>query len=186
MPAKEPVEGDRRSPDYHAGGSRPPRAQQLTSPARWRRSEQRGVGRMIAGLRRAARAVLRRPPSDWAGPDAARAAISRASPIEADDRFDVVCLPGGQESAALRRLSAEGHRVLFPAAADLSFASLDRTRRDLGLGATVSIVARSVLARSRGAISRGAGMAGGASGPRGSRAPFRCSPSSSSRGTTAR
>ena len=103
-------------------------------------SEKRGVGRMIAGLRQAARAMLRRPPSDWAGPDAARAAISRARPIEADNRFDVVCLPGGHDSAALRGLTAEGHRVLLPAAADLSFESLDRTRRDLGLGATVCIV----------------------------------------------
>jgi GT2 family glycosyltransferase len=103
-------------------------------------SEERGLGRMIARLRQAARAVLRRPPSDWAGPDEARAAISGASPVEADDRFDVVCFPGGHESAALRRLTAQGHRVLFPAAGDLDFESLDRTRRDLGLGATVSIV----------------------------------------------
>ncbi len=96
---------------------------------------------MIARLRRAARAVLRRPPSDWAGPDDARAAISAASPVETDNRFDVVRFPGGPDSAALRRLTAQGHRVLFPAAVDLSFESLDRTRRDLGLGATVSIVA---------------------------------------------
>ena len=104
-------------------------------------SEKRGVGRMIAKLRQAARAVLRRPPSDWAGPDDARAAMSGASPVESDNRFDVVCFPGGEESSALRRLTAEGHRVLFPAAEDLSFASLDQTRRALGLGATVSIVA---------------------------------------------
>ncbi|HVQ54366.1 MAG TPA: glycosyltransferase family 2 protein [Thermoanaerobaculia bacterium] len=98
---------------------------------------------MIASLRQAARAVLGRPPSDWAGPDAARAAISGADPIEPDDRFDVVCFPGApaQGSAALRRLDSDGHRVLFPAAEGLDFESLDRTRRDLGLGATISIVA---------------------------------------------
>ena len=95
---------------------------------------------MIARLRQAARAVLRRPPSDWAGPDDAGAAISGASPIEADNRFDVVCFPGAAESEALRRLAAQGHRVHSPAAGDLTFESLDRTRRDLGLGATVSIV----------------------------------------------
>jgi GT2 family glycosyltransferase len=98
---------------------------------------------MIAGLRRAARVVLGRPPSDWAGPDVARDAIDAADPIAIDDRFDVVCFPGGpaQGSAALRRLNDGGHRVLFPTAEGLDFASLDRTRRDLGLAATISIVA---------------------------------------------
>ena len=42
---------------------------------------------------------------------------------------------------ALQRLIDGGHRVLLPAAASLDFESLDRLRRDLGLGATVSIVA---------------------------------------------
>jgi GT2 family glycosyltransferase len=90
---------------------------------------------MIASLRHAARAVLRRPPSDWAGSDEARDAISGAGPVEADDRFSIVCFPGAraQESA--------GRRVLHPAAEDLDFPSVDRLRRDLGLGATVSIVA---------------------------------------------
>jgi GT2 family glycosyltransferase len=141
MPADGPVEGDRRSPDYHGGGSRSPGTAANISRDMGANA-QRGVGRMISRLKQAARALLRRPPFDWAGPDAGRAAIAEAGPIEVDDRCDVVCFPGraAQESAALRKLADDGHRVLHPAAEGLDFASLDRTRRDVGLGATISIV----------------------------------------------
>ena len=97
---------------------------------------------MVASLRQVARALLRRPPSDWAGPDESRAAVSDAAPLEIDNRFDVVCFPGEgtEDSAVLDRLADEGHRVLCPVADGLDFESVDRLRRDAGFGATVSIV----------------------------------------------
>lgn len=97
---------------------------------------------MIARLREAARRILRRPPSDWAGQDHARAAITGGAPIDTDNRFDVVCFPAGrtEESAALQKLVANGHRVLRPDPEGLAFDSLDAVRRERGFGATVSIV----------------------------------------------
>jgi GT2 family glycosyltransferase len=105
-----------------------------------------GPGRLIESLRRTARAILRRPPSDWAGPDRGREAALRAGHVEADNRHDVVCFPAAavdgwsEGSVPLRRLVEIGHRVLHPPPDALRFESIDALRRDLGLGATVSLV----------------------------------------------
>ena len=66
----------------------------------------------------AARRILRRPSSDWAGPDDASDVARRAAPIADESRYDVVWLGrGARESlpprsrAILDRYSAAGHRV---------------------------------------------------------------------------
>lgn len=120
--------------------------------------------------RRALRRLLHRPPSDWAGPDAAKVAVSRAVPIEVDNFHEVVVLPavgpdspGEEFEEPLRRLAEIGHRVFrlsppepttgagyelrekAPRLCEVSlrgpdFDSLDALRRDEALGATVCLV----------------------------------------------
>ncbi len=119
------------------------------------------------GLRERLRRLLRRPPSDWAGPDPATEAVRRAAPPEEENRHEVVCLgyTVDQLDTRLASLSAAGHRLFLvsagPAAEDApyamrergqrlfevrvrdsadSFDALDRLRRDAALGATVAVV----------------------------------------------
>jgi GT2 family glycosyltransferase len=146
-------------------------------------NQKRRPMRLLAQPRRALRRLLRRPPSDWAGPDYASEAVRRAAPIEPDNRHEIVCFEDEIEELdpELSRLAEAGHRVfrisargraegaaytlrereprLFdvvlrgpaidpkgsspdPASVGPLFESLDRLRRDAGLGATVSLVRR--------------------------------------------
>jgi len=98
------------------------------------------------------------------GPDPAKLASRERTPIAADDRHEVVVLPGaGRDAAVLSGLAARGHRVFNvlarPAAGsapyELSdagafphdvalppaarFEGLDALRRDLSFGATVCV-----------------------------------------------
>jgi GT2 family glycosyltransferase len=115
---------------------------------------------MVDALRR----LLGQPPSDWMGLDPARAAAATAPSPEADDRHEVVALPGSGPEAdeALAGLARAGHRVFrvsrrmsselyrVAEAAPRLFAvmlppgakrleGLDALRRDRGLGATVCV-----------------------------------------------
>jgi GT2 family glycosyltransferase len=116
-----------------------------------------------ARLRTALARLLRRPPSDWMGADAAHLAVSRAAPFVPDDRHEIVALPGAPTPDHLRGLAGAGHRVfaisrrasdgarpyelsetaprLFEVALPAAqLEGLDALRRDRALGATVSIV----------------------------------------------
>lgn len=97
--------------------------------------------RFPRGLRDVLRRLLRRPPSDWAGPDTAAEALLQARMPEVDDRHEIVGLgdiPAGLE-ALLRGFEARGHRV-FRIPAGESFEAVDRLRRERRLGATVALV----------------------------------------------
>ena len=109
--------------------------------------------------------VLGRPPSDWMGPDPAKPAAEQRAPIAADDRHEVVVLPGAdaRDAGVLTGLAARGHRVfnVLPTAAagtapyeiretgpfsydvalspQTRFESLDALRRERSLGATVCV-----------------------------------------------
>ena len=98
--------------------------------------------KLLARARGLLRRLLGRPPSDWAGTDAAREAIRRAAPIRQDNRHEIVWLGGADASDedSLRDLMARGHRVYRLAAHDLEAEALDRRRRDDGLGATAVVV----------------------------------------------
>ncbi|HWZ85901.1 MAG TPA: glycosyltransferase, partial [Thermoanaerobaculia bacterium] len=112
----------------------------------------------------AVRRLLGRPPTDWMGEDPARRACAGDTSMPADNRHEIVALPGSgpDDAAALRRLAAQGHRVFLvsPRASagtrpyELSQAGprlydvalpparcegLDALRRDRGLGATVCV-----------------------------------------------
>jgi GT2 family glycosyltransferase len=127
-------------------------------------SERRPSG-VLARARRVAGRLLGRPSSDWAGPDPASEIVARASPIPADHWHDVVSFEasGADVAPGLTAFAEAGHRVfrvLGEAAhggapfehvarsdrlwdvrlAEPAFESLDRLRRDLGLGATVSLL----------------------------------------------
>jgi GT2 family glycosyltransferase len=120
-------------------------------------------------IRSAARRILGRPPSDWAGRDASRAEGLAGERIEAGAPFDVVWLSGrGDEGggAPAQVLASAGHRVFrvsrgapptdspyelrssgpnrfdasVPLDPDAAFRGLDALRRDLGLGATAAVV----------------------------------------------
>jgi GT2 family glycosyltransferase len=71
-----------------------------------------------SGLRERLRRLLRRPPSDWAGPDAATEAVRAAPPPEAENRHEVVCLGQSADEldARLASLAAAGHRVFLVSA----------------------------------------------------------------------
>ncbi len=119
----------------------------------------------MSRARRLLRRILGRADSDWAGPDPARKAIRRASPIREENRHEVVSFEesGGDLDPGLGALASSGHRIFRvlpePAGASTAyesvererrvfdvrlsepaFASLDVLRRDVGLGATISIV----------------------------------------------
>ena len=117
---------------------------------------------LAARLRTALARLLRRPPSDWMGPDRALLPASRAARFAREDRHEVVALPG-TPAGPLLRLAAQGHRVfaVSPRASDAGrpyalsetspgffevalpaarFEGLDALRRDRGLGATVCVV----------------------------------------------
>ncbi len=117
--------------------------------------------RAAARLSRPARQKLRRAmgesPTDWAGPDRAREASKAPTPA-IENQCDIVLLPASEALApAARRLTAAGHRVLAvdPAggSADAHFDTVDRLRREKGLGATLCVVTdpawRSVAERLR-------------------------------------
>ena len=113
------------------------------------------------------RRLLRRPPTDWAGPDPATEAVRRAASPEEENRHEVVCLGHTVDDfdARLASSAAAGHRLFLvsagPAAQDAPYAlhergprlfevflrdsadafdALDRLRRDASLGATVAVV----------------------------------------------
>ncbi|HEY2797789.1 MAG TPA: glycosyltransferase family 2 protein [Thermoanaerobaculia bacterium] len=71
--------------------------------------------RRRSGLRERLRRLLRRPPSDWAGPDPATEAVRRAPPPEAENRHEVVCLGQSADELdpRLASLAAAGHRVFL-------------------------------------------------------------------------
>ncbi len=108
--------------------------------------------RAAARISRPARQTLRRamgePPSDWAGPDTAREAASKAPAPAIENRCDIVLLPASKALApAAGRLTEIGHRVLaVPSdagaggSADARFDAVDRLRRENGLGATLAVV----------------------------------------------
>src|SRR5262249_31856631 len=127
------------------------------------------VQRHGSRLRERFRRLLRRPPSDWAGPDLATEAVRSAAPPEAENRHEVVCLGQSADEldARLGSLAAAGHRLFLvsdhPAAKDAPltmrergqrlfeillpdsdsadpFDALDRLRRDVSMGATVAVV----------------------------------------------
>ncbi|HVQ55081.1 MAG TPA: polysaccharide pyruvyl transferase family protein, partial [Thermoanaerobaculia bacterium] len=110
--------------------------------------------RAAARVSRPARQKLRRamgePPSDWAGPDTAREAASKAPAPAIENRCEIVLLPASEAHAdAARRLGEAGHRV-FPidpslrvtagGSTDELFDTLDRFRREKSFGATLCVV----------------------------------------------
>lgn len=68
---------------------------------------------LFTPLRETVRRLLRRPPSDWAGPDWASEAVRLASPIEPDNGHDVIWMgPASPDvEARLDALERRGHRV---------------------------------------------------------------------------
>ena len=76
-------------------------------------SQKRGPLRLLAQPREVLRRLLRRPPSDWAGPDGASEATQRAAPIEVDNRHEVVWFEESIEEIEplLRALAQRGHRI---------------------------------------------------------------------------
>ncbi|MGE5413369.1 MAG: glycosyltransferase, partial [Syntrophomonadaceae bacterium] len=132
----------------------------------WR--ARRAAARLTKPARSRVSALLGEAPSDWVGPDPARAAATAARPVD-ENRCDVVLLPGRAALAeAARSAGAAGHRVFavdgrlredgepwtvsetgpngfsvsLRASApdsDEAFAALDSLRRDLSLGATLAV-----------------------------------------------
>ena len=111
----------------------------------------RGVFRSLpSSLTAAARRLLGRPPVDWAGPDASRAADLDAETFEREAPFDVVWL-GPDAAGRTQTLAVAGHRVFRAAreGADVALPAgsspeeelraLDALRRDRGLGATAAV-----------------------------------------------
>ena len=113
----------------------------------WR--ARRAAARLSRPARQKVRRALGEAPSDWAGPDTAREAASRAPRPAIENRCDVVLLPASDaHAAAARRLTQAGHRVfpIGPALAaaadglDGLFDAIDLFRRENGLGATLCVV----------------------------------------------
>jgi GT2 family glycosyltransferase len=127
-------------------------------------TERRRFRRRLRGL---LRRLLRKPPSDWAGPDPATEAVRRAAAPEEENRHEVAFLGQSVDEldARMASLAAAGHRLFLvsagPAAEDApyamrergqrlfevrlrdsadSFGALDRLRREASLGATVAVV----------------------------------------------
>lgn len=130
----------------------------------WR--ARRLAGRITRPARKKLAGLLGAPPSDWVGPDPARAAAAAARSPEIENRCEIVLLPAGVAPRAdAEKLAADGHRVfavdprlrpegppyearelspgLFSVtlSAGSPFEGLDRLRRDYGLGATLAIAA---------------------------------------------
>ncbi|MGZ6971771.1 MAG: glycosyltransferase family 2 protein, partial [Thermoanaerobaculia bacterium] len=114
----------------------------------WR--ARRAAARLSRPARQKWKRAMGEPPSDWAGPDTAREAVSKAPAPEIENRCDIVLLPASEAHAkAARRLTGVGHRVfaidpnLGTAAggsADARFDALERLRRENALGATLCVV----------------------------------------------
>ena len=113
----------------------------------WR--ARRAAARFSRPARQRLKRAMGEPPSDWAGPDTAREAASKAPAPAIENRCDIVLLPASEaDAAAAKRLTEAGHRV-FPigpalrAAADGLdglFDAIDLLRRENGLGATLCVV----------------------------------------------
>jgi polysaccharide pyruvyl transferase CsaB len=133
----------------------------------WR--ARRAAARISRPARRKLGAVLGTPPSDWVGPDPARAAAAAARSPEIENRCEIVLLPSTEASQPdARRLGAAGHRVfaieprlrsegppydareVSPGCFAVTlratspgapdvFEALDLLRRDLSFGATLAV-----------------------------------------------
>ncbi len=131
----------------------------------WR--TRRAAGRALRPARAKLKAMLGAPPTDWVGPDPARAAAAAAPSPRLDDRCEIVLLPFRESQAPLAgRLAAAGHRIfaidprpreagppyearetspglftvtLAAQAPDSAFDALDLLRRDHLLGATLVV-----------------------------------------------